>query len=532
MKVFSRKILAVISTSLLVSFIPGVAVAQSSFSGSSSSSTSEGVFSTDSGKESISKKVQQTTSSFPIPVSPDWVKGPTPEAIEVELSPEKVADWTPTDSPKSTVVAGEMRSDREEIPGGFSKEEANLAEKKKHNFKTRIIDSRMPRVYWPSPYEVCGAIRELYDSIGGPKSFLTFPKSNELTNPDGIGKRSEFINGFIYWHPKTGAHTVSIPATVVWAANGWERGYFGYPVTSDVPLGDSWYKQQIYTHNNVLPVQAGIQGRIYDKWQELGAQNSSLGYPITSEASTPDGIGRYNLFQNGIMVWNPKFGAHAITGDILLQWVYSGAINGDVGYPISDPGEADSDGWKEQKFEKGSIHGSQLEKFFPEFLLGAGLEQDTPTLQGSGAAGGNDYTDKVVMAAYDRCGKPVVLRRGWYDPSAKRGKNGPWGYDKINHKHGIWNLYSIRQFIQGRCQDRIEGADRIYESPIYEATLTNDGKRIGTGRFFELRGVVETVIYIEGAKETRGLKTLFPLHKTNNGSDVAPRWFNLERSID
>ena len=33
-----------------------------------------------------------------------------------------------------------------------------------------------------------------------------------------------------------------------------------------------------------------IQGRIYDKWQSMGAQNSELGYPISDELTTPDGV--------------------------------------------------------------------------------------------------------------------------------------------------------------------------------------------------------------------------------------------------
>ena len=78
----------------------------------------------------------------------------------------------------------------------------------------------------------------------------------------------------------------------------------------------------------------------------------------------------------------------------------------------------------------------------------------------------------------------------------------------------------------------MENADRIYEAPIYEAVRTNDGRKVGTGRSFELRGIVETTIHIEGAQETRGLKTLFPLRGSNGGSDVAPRWFNLEHNID
>lgn len=57
-------------------------------------------------------------------------------------------------------------------------------------------------------------------------------------------------------------------------------------------------------------------------------------------------------------------------------------------------------------------------------------------------------------------------------------------------------------------------------------------EKVGSGRSFELRGIVETTIHIEGAQETRGLKTLFPLRGSNGGSDVVPRWFNLEHNID
>lgn len=541
MKTLSRKLLAFVSASLLISTTPGTAVAQSSFSDSLSSSVSQDTFPaypSENSVEAIDNK--ETSDEYPTPVLPEWAKGASSEIVETELSPEEVSEWTPTKSPKSTVRPGEMRSDREEIPGDFTKEEADLAETKEAQLQEEdnptLNSAPGCKVYWPSPFEVCGAIRELYDSIGGPKSFLTFPKSNELTNPDGIGKRSEFVNGFIYWHPKTGAHTVSIPATVVWAKHGWERGHFGYPMTNDIALGDSWYKQKyqggyIYTQNSIPAVQAGIQGRIYDKWQDMGAQKSTLGFPISSEEKTPDGIGRYNLFQKGIMVWHPKFGAHAITGDVLLQWVYSGAIDGDVGYPAGDPGE-EHEGWKEQKFEKGSIHGAQLEKFFPDFMPGAGLEQDAPTLQGSGIAGGNDYTDDVVLSTRDRCGTPVVLRRGWYTPDAKRGKGGPWGYDKIRHKHGIWNLYTINKYFKGLCEARMEGTDRIYETPIYEAVRTNDGKKVGTGRSFELRAVIETTVWVPGGLEPRGVKTMFPLRESNDGSDVVPQWFNMEKNID
>ncbi|MCX2164014.1 LGFP repeat-containing protein [Corynebacterium auriscanis] len=100
-----------------------------------------------------------------------------------------------------------MLSDKERIPGGFTKGQANRAEiqeAKEQATQTRsgvqtfaAVDNC--RTYWPSPFKVCGKIREKYDSLGGPKSFLAWPKSNELGVPDGVGRRNEFVNGFIYW---------------------------------------------------------------------------------------------------------------------------------------------------------------------------------------------------------------------------------------------------------------------------------------------------------------------------------------------
>lgn len=59
--------------------------------------------------------------------------------------------------------------------------------------------------YWPTPYQVCGAIRDLYNSLGGPNSGLSFPTANEVTHPDGT-KSQTFINGTIIWTAATGAY--------------------------------------------------------------------------------------------------------------------------------------------------------------------------------------------------------------------------------------------------------------------------------------------------------------------------------------
>lgn len=357
---------------------------------------------------------------------------------------------------------------------------------------------------------------------------LTFPKSNELTNPDRVGKRSEFVNGFIYWSPETGAHTVSIPATVVWSSNGWEGGHFGYPMTNDIALGDGWYKQQyqggyIYTRNTVPAVQAGIQGRIYDKWQEIGAQKSALGYPIGSEETTPDGIGRYNLFQRGIMVWHPTYGAHAITGDVLLQWAYSSLMTQELNYPLEDPKDF-RDGWKKQVFLNNDIYGNQLDTIFPKYDPFAGRESDSPSLQAPGVAGGNDYTDQVILETKDKCGNHIVLRRGWYNPVDKN----PWGFDKIRHKHNIWSLFSIKTAIENMCPSEHQGYRAIYNGTIYQTINCHDINRDDcqtTTEKFPFRIVYETEVasFLPSyATETRGMNTFYP----TDGRIEAPDWFS------
>ena len=57
---------------------------------------------------------------------------------------------------------------------------------------------------------------------------------------------------------------------------------------------------------------------------------------------------------------------------------------------------------------------------------------------------------------------------------------------------------------------------------------TNDGKKIGTDRSFDLRAVVETTNFVSKDFEPCGVKTMFPLYGPTDGSDLVPQWFNME----
>ncbi len=150
---------------------------------------------------------------------------------------------------------------------------------------------------------VVGEIERKYLALGGCGSLLGAPVTDERGTPDGVGRYSVFVEGSIYWTPQTGAFEV--------------------------------------------------HGKIRDAWAALGWEAGELGYPITDETGTPDGIGRYNVFQGGSIYWSPSTGAHEVHGRIRDAWADLGWEAGELGYPIADTVTV-TDGLRSD-FQRGSI---------------------------------------------------------------------------------------------------------------------------------------------------------------------------------
>ena len=177
-------------------------------------------------------------------------------------------------------------------------------------------------------HSVCGSIREHYLKLGGPTGVLGYPTTDETTTPDGVGRFNHFMagattadaaNGSIYWTPATGAWEVYGALRAHWADTGWETG--------------------------------------------------PLGYPVTDESTTPDGVGKYNHFfknstyaagtavpgnGNTSMYWTPATGAHAVFGLIRTHWADLGWETSAVGYPVSD--EVDTPGGRASYFFKNATY--------------------------------------------------------------------------------------------------------------------------------------------------------------------------------
>ncbi len=155
------------------------------------------------------------------------------------------------------------------------------------------------------------AIRDYYEKLGGTNCyFLRYLVGSEMTARDGIGRFCRFSGaGSIYWTPKYGAWSIHGRVRDKWLSMEAEAGVLGYPVTDETDSPDGLGR---YNHFQTLAQDRpqasiywtpkysawSIMGPVRAKWMSLGAEASVLGYPVTDGKITADGIGRYNLFKN------------------------------------------------------------------------------------------------------------------------------------------------------------------------------------------------------------------------------------------
>ncbi|TNL94358.1 hypothetical protein FHE74_10440, partial [Corynebacterium tapiri] len=141
------------------------------------------------------------------------------------------------------------------------------------------------------------------------------------------------------------------------------------------------------------------------------------------ELTTPDGRGRYNVFEGGMIYWTPETGAHFVTGLTQLVWAGSGYEKGEYGYPIGDSYINDS-GDTVQNFEKKQLNLTQLIKDAGDTLI-SGKPISTLLVKYLSAELGQDYAEYIenhpVLQANDSIlddgGVPVPTNPKYiYDP--------------------------------------------------------------------------------------------------------------------
>lgn len=225
----------------------------------------------------------------------------------------------------------------------------------------RARDYAGGRMYWAAgvgTYEVHGAIFGAYAATGAELVWGP-PRTDETPTPDGRGRFNAFTgsDAHFYWTPTTGAHEVHGSIFGLWAAMGYERGMHGYPRSNELSTPGGRGRFNNFENGGIywLPGLGArsVYGDIYRKWGEYRWEQGHLGFPVTNETPTPDGVGRFNHFEGGSVYWTPGTSSHEVRGSIRERWAALGWERSYLGYPTSD--EFAVPGGRRTNFERGYI---------------------------------------------------------------------------------------------------------------------------------------------------------------------------------
>jgi serine protease len=215
-----------------------------------------------------------------------------------------------------------------------------------------------------------GMIGQEYERLHGTGSALGFPCSEEEDadlSPTGTrGRRQRFEGGMTYWSRVGGPHALSGEIEALYRRLGGSRSDLGFPVSNELRGQSSAGR----TSGTVMRFEGGIicssagtgtravTGPIAHAYERLHGTAGALGFPTSDEddagPSTKGTTGRYQRFEDGAIFWSATFGGISVTSEMLaLHEGYDG-VRGRLGYPVQESAEEPGSG-RRQRFEGGVI---------------------------------------------------------------------------------------------------------------------------------------------------------------------------------
>ncbi len=204
-------------------------------------------------------------------------------------------------------------------------------------------------------YEVIylSPIDRRYQSDAALRTILGTPTGPE--QGDAKVRWRAYTRGRMYWSPATGAHAMNGAILAKYLSVGGHL-VLGLPTTDETAGRDGGrYNllsggRGIYWHSKTGA--HSVVGAIHTRYRALGAE-AALGYPTTDEADTASKTGRYNHFQRGTILWSSATGAWAVQGAIRARYAALGYERSYLGYPKSN--EYAVTGGRRSDFQHGYI---------------------------------------------------------------------------------------------------------------------------------------------------------------------------------
>lgn len=201
---------------------------------------------------------------------------------------------------------------------------------------------------------------EIADKAFDTPTYMGWPVGSQFSTPRKEGEGARFEGGMVYRSGRTGAHEVHGNILIRWAEMGYENSLLGFPTTDEFVTPDGRGRANGFEYGLIYWTPATnahpVHGAILERFKVLNYEQGVLGYPVQGEFSTPHRSGAGQRFEKGMVYYSAGTGAHQIGGNILNKWAAIGYEDSVLGFPRSDELTTPNKRGKFNQFEHGLIY--------------------------------------------------------------------------------------------------------------------------------------------------------------------------------
>jgi hypothetical protein len=194
-------------------------------------------------------------------------------------------------------------------------------------------------------HETVGPVTTRYVSTGAEGGPLGFPVTGTVTSRDGRGLANRFQHGRISHHPDLGTFVLRGAVATTYAAASGEDGRLGFPVADGAATTDGLGAFARFQHGRASQLGTGevflTSDVIADAYERAEAEVGPMGFPLAAEE--PVTGGRAQRFQHGRISVGAATGAHWMSRRVADKYVELGAEGSSLGFPTAD--EIIARGW-------------------------------------------------------------------------------------------------------------------------------------------------------------------------------------------
>ena len=195
-------------------------------------------------------------------------------------------------------------------------------------------------------FEIHGQILNRYKVLPATKrKALGWLVSDEIDGEVNQSKKSLFRGGAIYWSPWTPARAVYNQMYLDYETLGEGSSAIGLPTHSPTYVSGGMYQNFQYGrmyYKYGEPKAFEVHGSILQRYNSLGHYGSILGWPISNESDVFKNevvVGKSSEFERGVIYWKSGIGAYEVHGDIGDKYHGYGGPAGPLGFPKTNESE-------------------------------------------------------------------------------------------------------------------------------------------------------------------------------------------------